>query len=61
MLYDPPAARSAVNAYHMDNAVLVPTNTARTDAMTVVGRAVTVHPEDDGSVVIVSPEDDGAS
>jgi hypothetical protein len=37
-------------------------NTARTDAMTVVvGCAVTVDPEDDGSVVTVSPEDDGTS
>jgi hypothetical protein len=25
MLYDSPAARSAVNAYHIDDAVLVPT------------------------------------
>jgi hypothetical protein len=37
-------------------------NTARTDAMTVVvGRAVTVDPEDDGSVVTMSQKTTAAS
>jgi hypothetical protein len=61
MLYNSPAARSAVNAYHIDDAVLVPTQygthrrddrrgRARRDGRPRRRRRVTtVHPEDAGA------------